>query len=161
MSDLSTLPGTIDAVLATSLADFSRTITDNVYNTNVVLSMANKNKRTINGGAQVVYPLITGDQNAGGFYLGANQLNTQQSDQETLLEYRWQNAYEPIQLNRDEERQNSGDMHKIIDLVGEKIQRSELSIANRIETAFSTPTAGAGNIIDLETLCNTGTLGTS
>lgn len=114
----------------------------------------------INGGVSKVYPLIKGDQDAGGFYLGADPLNTTQTDQETLVEYRWQNIYEPIQLTRDEERQNSGDMHKIIDLVGEKIQRSELAIAKRAEQAFSTGVTGAGNIVDLETLVNTGTLGT-
>ena len=43
--------------------------------------------------------------------------------------------------------------------MGEKIQRSELSISNRVEESFSTPVAGAGNIVDLETLANTGTLG--
>ena len=159
MSDLSALPSTLDAVLSTSLADYSRQITDNVYDTNVVLNFANQNKNLINGGVSRIHPLIKGDQDAGGFYLGAEQLNTQQPDQETLLEYRYQNVYEPIQLNRDEERQNSGDLHKIIDLVGEKIQRSELSISNRVEESFSTPVAGAGNIVDLETLANTGTLG--
>jgi hypothetical protein len=154
------IPSTLDAVLATSLADYSGTVTDNVYNQNVVLSQLNKSKRLIDGGLSVVYPLIKGDQNDGGFYSGAGLLNTQQTDQETLVEYRWQNLYEPIQLTRDEERQNSGDMHKIVDLVGEKIQRSELAIAKRAEQAMSTAVAGAGYLVDLETLVNTGTLGT-
>lgn len=149
-----------DAVLATSIADYSKTITDNIYNSNVLLAKLNENKRTIDGGVSVVYPLIKSDQDAGGFYLGSSQLDTTQPDAETQVEYRWQNVYEPIQLNRDEERGNSGNLHKIVDLVGEKIQRSELSIANRVEEAFSTPVAAANNIVDLETLANTGTLGT-
>lgn len=159
MSDYSALPSTIDAVLATSLADYSNTITDNVYDSNVLLRQLNRVKRLVNGGNSIVYPLITEDQDEGGFYLGADSLNTSQKDVETLLEYRWQNAYEPIQITRDEERQNSGDEHKIIDLLGEKIHRSELAIAKRLEQAFSTPVAGAGNVVDLETLANTGTLG--
>jgi hypothetical protein len=149
-----------DAVLATSIADYSKTITDNIYQSNVLLAKLNENKLTINGGVSKVYPLIKSDQDAGGFYLGSQELNTTQPDAETQVEYRWQNVYEPIQLNRDEERSNSGDLHKIVDLVGEKIQRSELSIANRVEEAFSTPVAEANNIVDLETLANTGTLGT-
>lgn len=154
------IPTSIDATLATSIADYSKTITDNVYNSNVLLRQLNERKRSIDGGVSIVYPLIKGDQNAGGFYLGYSQLNTTQSDQETLVEYRWQNAYEPIQLSRDEERINSGAQHKIIDLVGEKIQRSELAIAKRLEQALSTPVAGANNLIDLETMVGTGTLGT-
>lgn len=126
----------------------------------MLLRLLKPRKRLVNGGVSIVYPLIKGDQNAGGFYLGAGVLNTLQTDQEHLVEYRWQNMYEPIQLTRDEERINSGDEHKIIDLVGEKIERSELAIQKRGEQAMSTPVAGANNLIDLETVANTGTLGT-
>ena len=154
------IPSSLDAALATSVADYSKTITDNVYNANVVLKLLNQRKRLINGGVSVVYPLIKSDQNAGGFYSGNQQLNTAQPDAETQVEYRWQNVYEPVQLTRDEERINSGDEHKLIDLAGEKMHRAELAISKRVEQAFSTPVAGAGNIVDLETLVNTGTLGT-
>lgn len=154
------IPSSLDSVLSTSIADYSKTITDNVYNANVLLKLLSANKRLVNGGTSIVYPLIKGDQNGGGFYLGSSLLNTLQTDQETLVEYRWQNSYEPIQLTRDEERSNSGDEHKIIDLVGEKIHRSELAISKRMENALSTPIAGANNLIDLDTLVNTGTLGT-
>lgn len=154
------IPSSLDAVLSTSIADYSKTLTDNVYDSNVVLNFLNSKKRMVNGGVSVVYPLIKEDQDAGGFYLGSDSLNTSQPDAETLVEYRWQNVYEPIQINRDEERSNSGDMHKIIDLVGEKVQRAELAIAKRVEEAMSTPVAGANNLVDLETLVNTGTLGT-
>lgn len=154
------IPSTIDATLATSLADYSRTITDNVYNSNVILRVLKPYKRTVNGGVSIVYPLIKGDQNAGGFYLGASMLNTTQTDQETLVEYRWQNVYEPIQITRDEERINSGDEHKIIDLLSEKVERSELAIQKRLEQALSTAVTGANNLIPLSTLVATGTLGT-
>lgn len=154
------IPSSIDAVLATTIADYSKTMTDNIYNSNVLLKLLSDRKRLINGGTSIVYPLIKADQNNGGFYLAAGVLNTNQTDTETLVEFRWQNAYEPIQLTRDEERQNSGDEHKIIDLASEKMQRSELAISKRLEQALSTPVAGANNLIDLETLVNTGTLGT-
>lgn len=160
MSNEYAIPSSLDSVLATSITDYSRTITDNVYNSNVLLRILSEHKRLVNGGASITYSLIKGDQNAGGFYLGNGLLNTLQSDQEDLVEYRFQNLYEPIQLNRDEERSNSGDEHKIIDIVGEKIQRSELAVSKRLENALSQPIAGANNLIDLDTLVNTGTLGT-
>lgn len=150
----------LDAALATSIADYSKSITDNIYNSNVLLKLLNDRKRKVNGGLSIVYPLIKSDQNAGGFYLGSSALNTTQTDTETQVEYRWQNMYEPIQLNRDEERMNSGDEHKILDLVSEKIERSELAIAKRAEQALSTPVAGANNLIDIDTMVSTGTLGT-
>jgi hypothetical protein len=77
-----------------------------------------------------------------------------------MCEFKWQNAYEPIQITRDEERQNSGIAHKIIDLVGTKIKLSERAIADRMDQALSTPVSEANNLIDLETLVNTGALGT-
>jgi hypothetical protein len=156
------VPTTIDSmVLSTSLADYQKRLVDNIYNTNVILRLANEagNKKMINGGVSIVETLIRDKQNAGGFYLGADVLNNTQVNTTTLLEYKWQNAYEPIVINRDEERQNSGDMHKIIDLVGTKIQLSERAINDRLESALSTPAGDANNLIDLETLVSTGTLG--
>lgn len=150
----------LDDVLTASLADYSPTLTDNIYNRNVILSIANKNKKVVDGGNSVVYNVIKTLQDDGGFYTGADPLNTTQSQGTTQCEYRWQNAYEPIQITKDEERQNSGSTHKIFDLMAGKIRRSELAMSNRIEQALSTSVSGAGYINDLETIANTGTLGT-
>ena len=156
------IPTTIDtATLSMSLSDYQKKLVDNIYNSNVILKLANEagNKKMINGGNSIVETLIKEKQNTGGFYLGADLLNNTQVNTTTLLEYKWQNSYEPIQITRDEERQNSGDVHKIIDLVGAKTQLSERAINDRMEQALSTPVGAANNLIDLETLANTGTLG--
>ena len=113
----------------------------------------------INGGVSIVETLIKAKQNDGGFYLGADVLNNTQTATTNLVEFKWQNAYEPIVLTRDEERQNSGDMHKILDLVGAKIQLSERAMKDRMDQALSAPVGEANNLIDLETLVNTGALG--
>lgn len=157
------IPSTIDTMaLSTSLADYQKRLTDNVYNDVVVLKLASEsgNKKTIDGGLSIVEPVIKAKQDDGGFYLGADVLNNTQGNDTGLVEFKWQNAYEPISITRDEERQNSGDMHKIIDLVGTKIQLAERAIKDRIDQALTTPVAQANNLIDLETLVNTGTLGT-
>jgi hypothetical protein len=116
-------------------------------------------KETKDGGLSIVEPLIEEEQDNGGFFAGADVLNNTQDDTITQVEFKWQNAYEPIQITRDEERQNSGDMHKILDLVGTKISLSEKAIGKRMEQAFSTPVGSAGNLIDLESLVGTGSLG--
>jgi len=156
------VPTTIDStVLSTSLADYQKRLVDNIYNTNVILRLANEagNKKMINGGVSIVETLVGEKQSVGGFYLGADVLNNTQPNTTTLLEYKWQNAYEPIVINRDEERQNSGDMHKIIDLVATKTQLSERAMNDRMEQALSSPVGEANNLIDLDTLVDTGTLG--
>lgn len=160
MSNKTTLPSVLDQVLVTSLADIGTSVTDNVYSSNTLLGLLGREaKKTINGGSQIQRPLADEIQDDGGFYLGADTLNTTQSDTLNMVEYKWQNSYEPIQITRDEERQNSGDEHKMIDLLSTKINLSTMAIKRRIEAAMSTPTVGSGNLNDLETIVNTGTLG--
>lgn len=160
MANEYSIPSTLDTVvLNTSLADYQPTMVDNVYNNNVILSRLKTVKRLVNGGNSLVKIIMTDKQDAGGFYLGADVLNNTQGNFLKQVEYRWQNAYEPIQLTRDEERQNSGDAHKIIDLMATKTKSSEFAIADRLEQALSTPVSGANNLVDLETLVGTGTLG--
>jgi len=155
------LPSTYDTVaLNTSLADYQKKLVDNVYNSNVILQTLSRVKKTINGGLSIVENLIKEEQDEGGFYLGADVLNNTQPNSLTLLEYKWQNCYEPIQITRDEERQNSGDVHKMLDLTGTKIALSEKAISKRLEQALSTPIGEANNLIDLENLVAAGTLGT-
>lgn len=157
------IPSTIDdTILSTSIADYRKILVDNAYNAVVMLNLANEagTKRLVDGGVSIVESLIKEKQNAGGFYLGADVLNNTQPHTTTLCEFRWQNAYEPIQITRDEERSNSGSVHKILDLVGTKMKCSEKAISDRLDQALSTPVGEANELIDLETLVNTGTLGT-
>lgn len=161
MANPYSIPTTIDSVvLATSLADYRPTMVDNVYQNNIVLKTLSQQKQLIDGGNSIVQPIMVTKQDDGGFYLGADVLNNTQKNFANQVEFLWQNAYEPIQLTRDEERQNSGVEHKILSLMGAKMKSSELAIADRLEQALSTPIANANNLIDLETLVGTGTLGT-
>ena len=156
------LQSTLDQVLVTSLADYGKQVTDNAYQGNTLIALLKNagRKKTINGGTSIIRQLVDERQNNGGWYLGNDTLSTNQTDTLNAVEYKWQNAYEPIQINRDEERQNAGDEHRLINLLETKIKLSELAIQQRLEQALSTPTSGANNLIDLETLVNTGTLGT-
>ena len=156
------IPSTIDdIVLNTTLAEYRGRLIDNAYNSNVILKILNQSdaKEVIDGGASIVESLIETEQDEGGFYLGADVLNNTQGNTLTQVEYKWQNVYEPIVISRDEERSNSGDAHKILDLVGKKLILSEKAIYKRMDQALSTPVGEADNLEDLETICNTGTLG--
>ena len=155
------IPSTIDTfVLNTTLADYNKKLTDNAYDANIFLRiLAQRAKTMINGGGSIVRNLIETEQDNGGFYLGSDILNNTQTNTLTKVEFKWQNCYEPIQLTRDEERQNSGDEHKILDLVGTKTILSEKGISKRMEQALSTAVGEANNLIDIDTLVGTGTLG--
>lgn len=154
------IPATLNTVaLNTSLADYAKTLTDNAYNDPVVWKILNGNKKMVDGGLSLTETLIKEKQTAGGFYLGADVLNQSTPNTLSTVEYLWQNAYEPIQITRDEERNNSGQVHKILDLVATKTELSRKAIVERLDQALSTPVGEANNLIDLETLVNTGTLG--
>ena len=121
MSNEYFLQSTLDQVLITSLPDYQKYVTDNAYQSNTILGvLGRERKKLVDGGVSIIRPLVDAIQNDGGFYLGADTLNTAQSDTLNSVEYRWQNAYEPVQITRDEERANSGSEHKLIDLVGTK-----------------------------------------
>jgi len=160
MSNNSFRPSTLDQVIITSLADMGSQVTDNAYDSNTLLGILGREaKSMVDGGGSIVEPLADEIQDDGGFYLGADTLSTSQSDTLNEVEFKWQNAYEPIQITRDEERQNSGSEHKIIDLLGSKIELSTKAIRKRIEQAVSTPITSANNLLDLETIVNTGVCG--
>lgn len=151
-----------DVVLTTSLADYRKQLVDNVYNDVPVMRLLDGagRKRMVDGGVSIVEHVVSQKQTDGGFYLGNDQLNTTQGENVMLGEFRWQNLYEPIQITRDDERQNSGSEHKLLDLVGTKIQLAEMAIKDRLGQALVTSVASANNLIDLSTLVATGTLGT-
>ena len=156
------IPSDGDIVLSTSLADYRKILVDNVYSDVPVLRILNQagRKRMVNGGISIVEHLVKAKQTDGGFYKGAAPLNTTQGENVGLVEYRWQNIYEPIQITRDDERQNAGDQHKLLDLVGTRINLAEMGIKDRTGQALVTSVAEAGDLVDLSLLVNTGTLGT-
>lgn len=157
------IPSTLDTVaLSTSLADYQKQLIDNRYNEPIVEKLVNSagTKKTIDGGLSIVENIIKDKQDDGGFYQGSDLLNTVQGNDIGLVEFKWQNVYEPIQITRDEERQNSGDSHKILSLVETKIKLSNKAIRDRLDQAFSTPVSAADKLLDLETIVAQGTLGT-
>jgi len=156
------IPSTLNTVaLNTSLANYAKTLTDNSYNDPTIYKLFNMGaaKRMVDGGLSLTETLIKEKQNAGGFYLGADVLNNSQTNTLSTVEYRWQNAYEPIVITRDEERANSGQVHKILDLVATKTELSRKAIVDRLDQALSKPLSEANYLIDLDTLVDTGALG--
>lgn len=156
------MSGDGNLLLSTTIANYRKTLVDNCYNDVPVLRLLNEagRKRTIGGGVSIVEHLMHKKQTDGGFFLGKDPLNTSQGDNTILCEYRWQNAYEPIQITFDDEMDNNSDTEKLIDLAGVRMQQAEMAIKDRMGQALVTSVAGANNLIPLSTLVNTGTLGT-
>ena len=156
------MTGDGNLLLTTTIANYRRQLVDNAYNDIPSFRLLNEagRKRTLSGGVSIVEHLMHKKQTDGGFFLGKDPLNTTQGENTMLCEYRWQNAYEPIQITFDDEMDNNGDEAKLIDLVGVRMQQAELAIKDRLGQAFVTSVGGANNLVPLSTLVATGTLGT-
>lgn len=156
------MTGDGNLLLSTTIANYRKTLVDNIYNDVPVFRILNEagRKRSLSGGVSIVEHLLHKKQTDGGFFLGKDPLNTTQGENTILCEYRWQNAYEPIQLTFDDEMDNNGETEKLIDLAGTRMQQAEMALKDRMGQALVTSVAGANNLIPLSTLVNTGTLGT-
>lgn len=155
------MTGDGNLLLSTTIANYRKVLVDNAYNDIPTFRLANEagRKRTYSGGVSIVEHLLHKKQTDGGFFLGKDPLNTTQGENAILVEFRQQNAYEPIQITFDDEMDNNGDTEKLIDLAGTRMEQAELAIKDRIGQATVTDIAAANNLIDLSTLVATGTLG--
>lgn len=156
-----TMTGNGDLLLTTTIANYRKTLVDNIYNDVPVLRLLNEGgrKRPLSGGVSIVEHLLHKKQADGGFFLGRDSLNTTQGENAMLGEFRWQNAYEPIQITMDDELDNGGDESKLLDLAGVRMQQAELGLKDRMGQALVTSVASANNLISLASLVGTGTLG--
>lgn len=155
------LPSTIDAVLTTSLADYSRTLTDNIFNGIPVWSRLNSrgNVRRINGGITVIEHALSGKSSAAGFYKGYGTLDTTAQEGMNLLEYEWQEAFASITISRREELQNRGE-HQLIALLAAKTQQAEMTLRDKLGQATVQAVAGADELEPLSNIVNTTALAT-
>jgi hypothetical protein len=156
------MTGEGNLLLSTTIANYRKVLVDNAYSDIPSFRLANESgrKRTVSGGTSLVEHLLHKKQTDGGWFAGKDPLNTTQGENAILVEYKWQNCYEPIQLTFDDEMDNNGDMEKLIDLAGTRMQQAELAIKDRMGQATVTDVAEATNLNDLSTIVNTGTLGT-
>ena len=155
------IPSTIDTfILNTTLAHFTKQLTDNAYDKPTIWKILEAEcKKHVDGGVSIVEQLVEKEQDDGGFYLGADVLNNTQKNTLGMVEFQWQNMYEPITISRDEERMNNGDKEKILNLLATKTYLSSMAMYNRGEQAISQALVEANNLKSLDELVGTGTFG--
>src|ERR1017187_6001395 len=124
----------LDSVFSTSIANYSKTLKDNIGASNGFLHDLLKGDmyQSADGGTylteQLMYALAPMDS-----YDGYDELSTQTTDGITQAQFDWRQMASPISYNMKEVVQNQ---HKIIDLVDARIQQSELGIQEGWAQAF-------------------------
>ena len=125
----------LDSVFSMSLANYRKTLTDNIGSTNAVLYdlMKSDAYESAEGGGtyfgeDLMYGLAPAD-----WYSGYDTLSTTPTDGITQAQFEWRQMASPISYNMKEVIQNE---KKIIDLVKSRIKQSEMGIQEAWAQAF-------------------------
>lgn len=156
----STAPGQVtinlDSVFATSLANYNRTLIDNIGKTNALMAkiMEGGGYKAADGGAYIVeelmYALAVPD-----WYDGYDVLSTQPTDGITQAIFDWRQVAVPIVYSMKEKKLNK---QRIVDLVQARIKQAEMGIREKLNSAILQG-AGSGSLATAQTSGTTGASG--
>lgn len=146
----------LDAVFATSLANYRKTLVDNIGASNALLYdlLQSDSYEEADGGTyiaeELMYALAAADS-----YDGYDELSSLPTDGITQAQFEWRQMASPITYSMKEVIQNA---HRLINLVKAKIQQSEMGIQESWSQAFLWG-AGAGNMTTPKTSSVNGSYG--
>lgn len=138
----------LDALFATSLANYTKTLIDNIGKQNKLLDfvMRQGNYKSTPGGAYIAEPLMYGLASAD-WYDGYDTLSTDTTDGITQSVWEWRQLAVPISYSMKEVKQNK---EKLVDLVQAKIQQAEMGIHEKLNAAILQG-AGSGTLTTAQT----------
>ena len=152
-----------DNLLTTTLANYRKTLTDNVFTARpLTYTLMEKGRiRMLNGGTKIVEPLIYGLNDTVGSYSGYDSIALTPQTGISAAEFEWRQYAASISISGIEEAKNNGDA-EIINLLEAKIMQAEESMREGFNTMFfadgtgnsSKNWNGLDNLVD-----NTGTVG--
>jgi hypothetical protein len=124
---------------------FLKKLADGIYNSAAAVARLNKNKKLIDGGHEIIAPVIYSAPGEGGYFNDLDTLSTDRTDNITSSKHAWRQLYEPIRISRKEMLQNNGDAAKL-SLIASKMQIAEKNMRENLGTGIFG--AGGSNDID-------------
>ena len=133
-----------DNLLTTTLANYRKTLTDNVFTARpLTYTLMEKGRiRMLNCGTKIVEPLIYGTNNTVGSYSGYDSLALTPQEGISAAEFEWKQYAASISISGIEEAKNNGDQ-EIINLLEAKIMQAEESMRESFNQMFFSD--GTGN----------------
>ena len=134
---------------------------DNIFDSNALLARIKKSGsyQSVSGGTSMEIPLAFAANSAGGWFDGADTLDTNDSDAFTAASYNWAHSYENITITDADQIKNSGSDAQVVDLVGAKTQWAEASLKDLLGTGLyndgTTPNAISGLRAAVDSTTNT------
>ncbi len=137
-------PATWNDILSTTMHNYHKTLTDNVFNTRPLLNfyMSNGRVKTIGGGVSIVEPVMYAEGDADS-YAEWDTVTVTPKNTATAAQFDWKQLYATIAISGLEEAQNSG-REQIINLLEAKIMQAEETLKRRLNgMLFGTYASGA------------------
>lgn len=111
-------------------------LVDNIFDSNALMQRWKKNGiDIINGGTSIVQPLLYSKPTSGGWYSGADTLNTAANDKRTAASFEWKQAHTSITISGIDEIKNAGNS-AVIKHVETEVQSAELYLADILGTGL-------------------------
>ena len=122
------VPGVWDTVLSTTMHNYRKQLTDNIFNSRPLLNylMEGGRVKTADGGYSIIEPLLLGPGDADS-YSQWQTINVNAMQGITAAQYLWKQLYATIIISGLEEAQNNG-KEQVINLVEAKVMQAEESL---------------------------------
>lgn len=125
MALASHVPATWDVVLSTTMHNYRKQLTDNIFNSRPLLNylMSNGRVKTIDGGYSIIEPLLLGPGEADS-YTQWQTLTVHAQGGISAAQFPWKQLFSTIIISGLEEAQNNG-KEQVVSLVEAKVMQSE------------------------------------
>jgi len=119
------VPGSWDTVLSTTMHNYRKQLTDNIFNSRPLLNylMSNGRVKTADGGYSIIEPLLLGVGDADS-YSQWQTINVNAVQGISAAQYLWKQLYATIVISGLEEAQNNG-KEQVISLIEAKVMQAE------------------------------------
>ena len=147
---------TYNQISAITEKKFIPKMVDNIFDSNPLLQRFKKGDvyEGIDGGTSILVPLNYAQNTGGGWYAGADTLDTTDNETITAAEYSWKQMYDNISITRADELKNSGDP-QILNFVKNKIKIAEKTGMDRMGTGLYSSGSDADSIVGLGSIVST------
>ena len=131
-----------DALLSTTLKNYTPRIEDNIFSNLPLLYMLKEagNIEKVSGGEKIVEPLMYGVNTTTGSYGGYDNISTIPQEGITAAVYEWKQYAVSVAISGIEEAKNRGES-QVISLLKAKVDQAEMSLQEQMNLMFYSGTA--------------------
>jgi len=135
-----------DRLISATLEKYKTTLEDQIFTSKPLLFAITNfgNVETLDGGTQIVQPLMYAELGNQGSYSGSDTFLTAADEGTTAAAYPWKQYYAVIRLENIELAKNSGGP-AVLRIVENEIRRAELSISENLDILFFKDGTGNGS----------------